>query len=447
MAAPSGTGAVERVRQLGAVEYLLDTLEQQAGGHLVRVIDVEGPVDVELLETAFRRLVARRPILRTRIDRPDGERPAFVLDEAVTPEFSVVERRDADHWEREFDEQLVTRIGAEGGAPVRARVLASGSAGGEIIVSAAHSVSDGRSLFGFCRDLIEEYEVLWRDGEDAATPPAGTIAPPLESLLPEWLGGPRLHSLTEGFVARQAAVSEDPIVMFPFSPDDSGVPATSHVISYSLPAAETAALRRGAHDAGTSVTGAIAAAEMQALAELSRPPVGQWIVPVVTIDMRPHLRDAVPTADMGAYVGTVFSRHVDVGAVATWTLARDVTTQLTESLDRGDQLMLAALGEQFVDQFVTVDRPLGPLVLANLGRQELPSGPSVLRPRSIRGGSPVHRAKYPAVQCQAVTTGGVLWLTFVYNAPALRHDLARDFGASVVERLVSLARPSRPHSA
>ena len=71
-------------------------------------------------------------------------------------------------------------------------------------------------------------------------------------------------------------------------------------------------------------------------------------------------------------------------AVATWALARDVTTQLATSLDRFDQLVMAVLGERFVDQFVTADRPIAPLALANLGRQELSKGGSVLRPRSIR---------------------------------------------------------------
>ena len=76
----------------------------------MRVIDFEGPVDVQLLEAAFRRLVARRPLLHVRIERSAGARPVFVRDDYVSPEFSVVARRGPDDWVHEFDEQLNTPI-------------------------------------------------------------------------------------------------------------------------------------------------------------------------------------------------------------------------------------------------------------------------------------------------------------------------------------------------
>ncbi len=426
------------MRELGATEYLLDTLEMQGGGHLVRVIDFEGPVDVQLLETAFRQLVARRPLLHVRIERSAGARPVFVRDDAVSPEFSAMERHGPDDWVREFDEQLNTPISLDDDAPVRVRVLASRDAGGEIIVTAAHSVCDGRSLFAFCRDLLDEYEAL-ASGEDARSAAVGTIPPPLEALFPEWLSGDQLQAAIDDFVSRAAETADDPIVLFPLA-HDAGAARTSHVLTYSVPAAETSMIRRWAKQHGTSVTGAVAAAEMQALAELSRPPVDHSIVLAVTIDLRPHLHAAVPLASMGAYPGNVLTRHANVGALDTWALARDVTAGVAAKLDAGAHLVMAALGERFVDQFVTVDRPIGSLSVANLGPMDLSLRDSVLCPRSIRGGAPLHAVKHPAVYSQVVTTSGVLWLTFIYVAPLLAPEVARDYGASVVDRLVSLAR-------
>ena len=431
---------MERVRELGAVEFLLDTMEQQqGGGHLVRIIEFEGPVDPQLLERAFRQLVARRPLFRTRIDRSGDGRPVFVLDDGVRPEFSIVERQSADHWIREFDEQLNTRISVDGDAPVRALLLASEEDGGEIIVSAAHSACDGRSLFGFCRDLINDYDAL-RRGDEAPMAPGG-FSPPLEALLPEWLTGDRLEVMIDDFVTQAAATAGAPIVVFPYGSADLGTAATSHVMSYSLPAPETAELRRRAKANGTSVTGAIAAAEIQAIAELSRPAPDCAIVSAVTVDVRPHLREPVPLENLGAYLGSIFTRHTDVDVMATWALAREVTTQLAAKLDRCDHLVMAVLGERFVDQFVTVDRPVGSVSLANLGPQDLSSETSALRPRCIRGGAPLHMSRFPGPYCQAVTTSGVLWLTFSYVAPHMAHDLVRDFAESVVERLRFLAGP------
>ena len=433
----------ERLRELGATEYLLDTLERQGGGHLVRVIDFEGPVDVQLLETAFRQLIARRPLLHVRIERSAGARPVFVRDDAVNPDFSVVARSGPGDWVREFDGQLNTPISLDDDAPVRVRVLSSDDAGGEIIVTAAHSVCDGRSLFAFCGDLLDEYEAL-ESGEDARSAPVGTIPPPLEALFPEWMTGDRLKAAVDDFVARAAETADDPIVLFPLAHDAAAV-RTSHVLSYSVPAAETSMIRRWAKEHGTSVTGAVAAAEMQALAELSRPPADRSIVLAVTIDLRPHLREVVPLASMGAYPGNVFTRQANVGSVDTWTLARDVTTEVAANLDAAAHLVMAVLGERFAEQFVTVDRPIASLSVANLGPMDLSHRDSVLRPRCIRGGAPLHTVVYPGVYSQVVTTSGVLWLTFIYVAPLLAPEIARDYGASVVERLISLARRQSRH--
>jgi hypothetical protein len=431
---------VERVRELGGVEFLLDTMErQQAAGHLVRIVEFEGPVDPQLLERAFRQLVARRPLFRTRIDRSGGGRPVFVLDDGVRPEFSIVDRQSADHWIREFDEQLNTRISVDDDAPVRALLLASEEDGGEIIVSAAHSACDGRSLFAFCRDLINNYDAL-RRGDEAPMAPGG-FSPPLEALLPEWLTADRLEAMIDDFVTQAAATAGAPIVLFPYGSADLGTAGTSHVMSCSLPAPETAELKRRARANGTSVTGAIAAAEIQAIAELSRAAPDCAIVSAVTVDVRPHLREPVPLENLGAYLGSIFTRHADVGAMAPWALAREVTTQLAAKVDRCDHLVMTVLGERFVDQFVSVDRPVGSVSLANLGLQELSGGTSVLRPRCVRGGAPLHMTRFPGPYCQAVTTSGVLWLTFSYVAPHMPHDLVRDFAESVVERLRFLAGP------
>ena len=431
---------MERVRELGAVEFLLDTMEQQrACGHLVRIIEFEGPVDPQLLEQAFRQLVARRPLFRTRIDRSGDGRPVFVLDDGVRPEFSIVDRQSADHWIREFDEQLNSRISVDGDALVRARLLASEEDGGEIIVSAAHSACDGRSLFAFCRDLINDYDAL-RRGDEAPMAPGG-FSPPLEALLPEWLTGDRLEAMIDDFVTQAAATAGAPIVVFPYGSADLRTAGTSHVMSCSLPAPETAESRRRARANDTSVTGAIAAAEIQAIAELSRAAPDCAIVSAVTVDVRPHLREPPPLENLGAYLGSIFTRHADVDVMATWALAREVTTQLAAKLHRCDHLVMTVLGERFVDEFVSVDRPVGSVSLANLGRQDLSSETSVLRPRCIRGGAPLHMTRYPGPYCQAVTTSGVLWLTFSYVAPQMAHDLVRDFAKSVVERLRFVAGP------
>lgn len=429
---------IEQVRELGASEYILDQLEHQCGGHLVRVIAFDGPADERVLARAFQRLVARRPMLQTRIDRSGPGRPFFVRDPSLLPELTVVDRQREDDWVRVFDDELNTPMTLAGDPPVRATLLASPKAGGEVVVSVAHAMCDGRSLFAFCRDLIEEYEQLSEFGDDAPNPPPVTVPPPLEALLPQWLSGERLEDAIDDFIASALPAASEPVALLPFSPADVDGPTSSHVLTYCLSAERTAALRDSARASGTSVTGAITAAEIQALTDLSAPADDHVAVANVTVDMRPHLREPVPVENMGALQGAVFTRHVGAARLDSWELARDVTSQLKAKIDRGDELVMAVLGDRFVDQFVTVDHPVGSVMVANLGVQEL-SHEGVLRPRTIRGAAPLNMVKYPGVYCQGVTISGVLWLTFAYVTPVVTPAVARDFCGSVVDRLLTMA--------
>jgi NRPS condensation-like uncharacterized protein len=428
-----------QVRELGAEELILDTMEHRFGGaHLIRVVDFAGPVDAELLETAFRRLVDRRPLFRSRIDRSGTGRPVFVIDDDVIPGFMVVEREDDDHWIREATEELNTPITVADDTAVRARLLVSeGHDGGEIILTATHAACDGRSFFAFSCDLLRDYEAL-RCGEPPPAPPGG-VSPPIETLLPESLTADRRSTMIDEYVAGALEHADVPLLLFPYAPGSIGTTGTSHLRSCRLPAPETEALRQRSRANGTSVTGAIVAAQLQALAALGPGASGSLALSAVTIDVRRYLREPVPLANLGAYAGNIFTRHTGVECADTWALARDVAAGLQETLDRGHQFAMPLLVERFVDRFVEVDRPVGSVTLANLGRQDLDDSASALRPRCIRGGSPLHMTAYPGPYCQAVTTSGELWLTFSYVVPHMPHDLVRDYTESVVDRLRVLA--------
>lgn len=327
---PGGpTKEQERVRQLGATEYILYLLEQQTMGHLVGMIDFEGRVEPAVMERVFRDVVAHRPILRARITTQGDERPFFVLDDREPPEFSVIDRTGPDDWMRVFDDELNRQIGVDGQPPIRVHLLASERPGGEMIVSCAHSFCDGRSLFVLGRDLLSQYEAF-RRGENGDIAPAQGISPPLEALLPEWLSGSRLQELINGFVSRQAAVASETLVMLPSQTYED---KASRVLPLEVPAKQTAGLRQLAHDNRTSMQGVVGGALMMALDELACPPDDDVIVLAHTIDLRPHLRELVPLANLGAYPGNIFSRHQAVGKLPPWDLARDVTSQIVTSMN------------------------------------------------------------------------------------------------------------------
>ena len=133
-------------------------------------------------------------------------------------------------------------------------------------MTAAHSVCDGRSLFALFCDLLDEYEA-WRWAKTRAPAPVGTIPLPLEALFPEWLTGDQLQAAIDDFVVRARPRRRAIHRAVPSRRRRGG---TSDV-------ARAVLQRSGCRDHhnffdswarqhGTSVTGAVAAAEMQALA-------------------------------------------------------------------------------------------------------------------------------------------------------------------------------------
>ena len=152
------------VRDLGASEFLVYLIHKNFGAtHLVRLIEFDGTVDPELLERAFRQMVARRAILNARIPATEeGQWPHYVIDTSEPPSFTVRERRGPEDWVGVFNEELNMRCGVDGDPPIRMQLLTSGEPGGEMVLSCSHPFCDGRSLVRFCEQMLNEYEALVR---------------------------------------------------------------------------------------------------------------------------------------------------------------------------------------------------------------------------------------------------------------------------------------------
>jgi len=426
----------QRVRNLGAEEHLLlRVLEADGGSRLVRVVEFEGPVDAALMETAFRHMVARRPILRCRITRGEpGEVPFFVMDDSLAPAFSVVERRGPDDWVREFHRELNTPgLGTYGQPPVRACLLASDEPGGELLVSCMHSFSDGRSLFRFCRDLLSEYDALQRgEGGDPNLATSG-ISPAIGDLLPEWATTERRREIVADYLARQEKLA--PPTPWPSQRGASDEPSTTRVSKLDFTAEQLSAAYGNARANGTTVHGLLGAAMVLASDDVLHLAPHDEIVTATALDLRGALREPVPVENMGTYAATHLNRSSDVRKIPEWDVARDFKAQITAGIERYDHYVWVFMGEQFVESFTGGDVPSYTTVLTNLGALELPTEGMALRPHTIRGGTNVHMSRWPFIFAQAVGVNGRLALTLTHAHPEISDERAEEFAAALSERI------------
>jgi NRPS condensation-like uncharacterized protein len=423
------------IRSLSDAEQGLDLWEtSNASSHIVRVMVYEGTFDAGLFERALHQLVERRPLLHSRIVRPPGAAPYFAPC-SEWPVVSVEERVDGEHWRREFERQMSVAVGVAEDPVLTARVL-EGDGRGEVVLSCHHSVCDGRSMTGFCRDLIHEYEWLQRGAPGDPEGVVGAVSPPLEELLPAGLTGSGRQAVFGDWVARMTELEKSPPGFVLKAGPPGTQPAARHVLTYELAPVQVDALNGLAHANGTTVGGAISAAILRAAVGLGGPDAEEECGFITNIDLRPHLREPVPICNMGMYA----SSSIDVlGGIRTspfWDVARSITDRVRLSIES----LQAFCGVLMSKQMFEVLRDAGlrtywpQLMTANLGRLDLPAAAESFRVRTIHGGTPM-LGHGPFMFCSAVGLAGTIMIDVNYESPDVPDDVARAFGDSLLDRL------------
>ena len=433
--------ANHRVRDLGASEYILYLLHKHASStHLVRALHFDGPVDPELMERAFRRMVDRRLILQARIPPTgEGDWPYFVLDDSVPPSFVVKPRQGPDEWIELYNEESNQRCGVDGDPPIRAQLLMSDQPGGELLLSCAHVFCDGRSLVRFCTQMLDEYEGLVR-GEDGPNLTPSGINPKVEDLLP--ITPEEGKRLVADYLER---TSKLPIPKaWPIEAGDKDSPRQTRMLPFDLTADEVSAIRANARANGTTVLGALGAALVLATGDMIRPSPDEQIVVMSTLDIRDRLSAPVPVEDMGMFATTINSRHSDLKKQSDWDHARDFRNQVIAGIDSNDHYMFVFIGEEFVKQLTAASGdPMFTDMLASLGAMELRTEGTSLRPRTLRGSIGLHHTRFAYTSLNAMGINGTLASTIVYPTPWVSDERANEFVQIFTDRMRWFARNSK----
>jgi hypothetical protein len=422
------------VRLLGASEQGVDAMENAGGDcHIVRVINYEGALNPELFERALHNLLRRRPLLTTEIVRPPDEVPYFCFT-GERPRIAFVERGDGDQWRAEFERQLARPLLMDGRALLRLTAL-TGGRGGEIVISCHHAVCDGRSLTAFCRDLAHEYEWLLRGAPGDPVTITAAVPPPLEDVVPLGLTGSSGEKIMAEYRSRLGAQMTSPPGFFmEFEPEP---PQGRHLLTYEVPPAAASALVALAHSNGTTIGGAISAAMLRAGLDIGGPGAEDTVGLRTNIDLRPYLREDVPVANMGNFASSSFATHHGVRAKPFWTLARDVSTEIKSSIDslQAHCAILLSKSNYEAHRDGVLPKMWPQFMLANLGRTNLPEPHEGFRVKSIHGGSPVF-GNTPFFFCGAVGLSGSIFIDVNYRTPQTPNQVARDFGESLMQRLM-----------
>ncbi|MEV5284487.1 condensation domain-containing protein [Streptomyces albidoflavus] len=297
---------------------------------------LRGNVDPSVLAEAFDALTTEHPTLRSRIVPAEGGHALELLPEDERPR--LIRREGGDE---AYIEELNVPLPV-GGPLSRAALVTTGPDTHLLTVTIDHTVTDGHSAITFMNALWDRY------GELVATVPGQT--PPVPVAEAEW---PRPVSEllpaadpeeTEKYLLRRVEeTGAHPVELLAFDtprdrPAGSGDPSEHRieVRRLVLDAEETTRLRSAARDAGVSVHGLVAAALMtaaRARLDGDGPRVLGCMSPV---DLRARLTPPVSPSVMVASVTSHLQAVPVGGETDRLDLAREVSTRLRESVERGD---------------------------------------------------------------------------------------------------------------
>ncbi len=200
-----------------------------------------------------------------------------------------------------------------------------------------HAIADGRAGTALLRRILSVMA-----GRDEAGPKSGPSAlPAMADLHPtrfRWAGQPE--------AARQLRTTlitdyrrHGPLPALPWLASEA-TERTPRFIRLSLPPGHTRRLLAAARAQGTTVHGALCAAQLLAQRQLQSGSEATPFFLSCPVDMRPHLEPEPPATPTGLFVSLISATFSVSADTDFWQLARDVITQTRLQIARGEGHLL-----------------------------------------------------------------------------------------------------------
>jgi hypothetical protein len=399
--------AMVRIRDLGIYERLFYLCSLDHLKNFCVAADIEGDLPPETLPAIFALLQRKHPLLNAEIhDRSAyGGRPgpAFYecgrsIDVALRPLI------DDDDWMQEAERQLELRFDPAAGPLMRATVFhRPGRA--QVILTFHHAIADGMSGAFILRDLMTALS-----GQPIGTLPA---RPPSETLL---VRHPEFHRSCD--TRQPQKLDADALrAIGAEASRQANHAARPKITAVTLDKAFTRRLQDSARAQGTTVHGALAAAEVLSANE-HRPGIPCTIVS--PLDLRDML--GVDDGTCGVYVGVSRHIHLAGNGETFWTLARQATDEiaLAKTITATSSFVKSIMAN--VPATATPDIAVGLMaarhrdaMISNLGRLSLRQMFGNLRLSAFWG--PIYHAQAPQSRFLGVATMGGC-LRMVETTPA-----------------------------
>ena len=427
-------------RPLGPTESLYFLLDQLNCLNFAVFAQIDGELSHESLTAALEAVQAEHPLLRARIVTEQQRlmfRPVPVVQYPL--QASWLPWRG---WRAELERQLQQHFGDE--APLlRCLAFAEQTSKGSRCVVALvfhHAIADGRSGTELLLDVVR------RAGGELAPleyRPAQPAAQQLDALERQPVLARGLQKAR--FWMGQTINALAPLSKSPGAALQLGQERQIKVLPFTIKQRLAAQLSRACKTHGTSVHGALGAAQMLALADLSQAPLPSHLALNSLADLRAVLEGGLTERDLGLYIATLTTVHRPAShGDVFWPLAVDIRVQLKAMLDSGSANQINAVYQDSILLPPTRARAavlqslaaLGPAasMLTNIGR---------IAPVELSNGATLSALEFivaPPPQCHFCITvtsyQGVMYLNLLYDAGKFSAGQAKQLRDALLARLV-----------
>jgi NRPS condensation-like uncharacterized protein len=427
-------------RPLGSTENIYWLLDRLYCLNFVVYAQLEGALPQRALAKALATVQDEHPLLRARIEVADGRAWFRPVARRLAP--IVAQRLALAGWRRAIERQL-QRPFAAGTAPL-ARFLHFRGPGAKSVAAMVfhHAIADGRSGTTVLLDVLRRATHL------PAPPDYRRAHPSSQSLDLIHAKSPVLSVLQEARF--WWAKGKDALRFARQLPDYDATPSAApdiRIIAFSLPRAATASLAATARLRGTTMQGALGAAQLLALNDEFAARAPRPLALNSLADLRGVLAGNLTERDLGLYVTTLCTVHALPEDPDFWSLAREVRDALAATIESGDANLINGVypanpllepGEdvaRLVQRVVALAPPSS--MLTNIGRVGVVDLGARCRIRELAFAvSPP--AQHPICVTSA-TYEGALSLNLLHDRNKLPAARAKAIGQRLVARLEAAA--------
>lgn len=316
-------------RPLGATEslyWLLDTLYCL---NFVVFAEVEGRLDGQTLAAALATVQAENPLLRARIATSQGQRwfrPVPQASATMQPEVLKLAQ-----WRREVERQLDTPFDTAQAPLARLQWFKGAGRKSVLAMTYHHAIADGRSGASVLLDVL-------RRAAGQAGPAVHKRAQPSSQKLdligqqPALLGALKQ---TRFWLARGKEALQ-PAQQLPGYDPNPDKTRKVRILPFELDAPTLAALHGRARENGTTIQGALGAAQLLAISD-QFPDDGPRKLGLNSLaDLRGSLTGELTDGDLGLYIATLCTVHSISPEPQFWAVAREVRDGLAAIIEAGE---------------------------------------------------------------------------------------------------------------